>query len=183
MATTNAVGNSLTGSTGSGAFVGANSPTLVTPVLGAATGTSLNLGGSTLSTYTATTNMTPTITFSVPGDLSVSYSVQTGKYAVIGSFCTLVFTLTFTPTYTTASGFVILGFGAAPNFSTNPTGSVVVIGSTWPAGSTCPVILGLSGNTALLKATGSTLANTNFTTTNFPTAVAVTIAGSVSYLV
>lgn len=34
MATKNAVGNSLTGSTGSGAFVGATSPTLVTPALG-----------------------------------------------------------------------------------------------------------------------------------------------------
>lgn len=34
MANTNAVGNALTGSTGSGAFVGAISPTLVTPALG-----------------------------------------------------------------------------------------------------------------------------------------------------
>ncbi len=37
MATKNAVGNSLTGSTGTGTFVGASSPTLVTPLLGTPT--------------------------------------------------------------------------------------------------------------------------------------------------
>lgn len=42
MGTVNSVGNSLTGSTGSGAFVGATSPTLVTPTLGAALATSIN---------------------------------------------------------------------------------------------------------------------------------------------
>jgi hypothetical protein len=47
----NQVGNSLTGLTGTGAFVGANTPTLITPVLGAATATSINFGGSTLSSY------------------------------------------------------------------------------------------------------------------------------------
>jgi hypothetical protein len=41
----------VTDETGSGALVFANTPTLVTPVLGAATATSINLGGSTLSNY------------------------------------------------------------------------------------------------------------------------------------
>lgn len=46
MANKNAVGNALTGSTGSGAFVGATSPTLVTPVLGTpASGTLTNCTG------------------------------------------------------------------------------------------------------------------------------------------
>jgi len=44
MTTKNAVGNSLTGSTGSGTFVGATSPTLVTPALGVATATSITAG-------------------------------------------------------------------------------------------------------------------------------------------
>lgn len=47
MATTNSVGNALTGLTGSGTFVGATSPTLVTPVLGAATATSLAFSPTT----------------------------------------------------------------------------------------------------------------------------------------
>lgn len=41
MAAVNQVGNTLTGATGTGNFVGANTPTLITPVIGAATGTSL----------------------------------------------------------------------------------------------------------------------------------------------
>ncbi len=50
MTAVNSVGNALTGSTGTGAFVGANTPTLITPVIGAATGTSLvTSGGITAS--------------------------------------------------------------------------------------------------------------------------------------
>ena len=46
MANKNAVGNALTGSTGSGAFVGATSPTLITPVLGTpSSGTLTNCTG------------------------------------------------------------------------------------------------------------------------------------------
>ncbi len=47
MATNNAVNTSLSGQTGTGNFVGANTPTLITPVIGVATGTSLNFGAST----------------------------------------------------------------------------------------------------------------------------------------
>jgi hypothetical protein len=65
----NQVGNSLTGLTGTGTFVGANTPTLITPVLGAATGTSLVLSGkltannsingfATTATAAATTTLT-----------------------------------------------------------------------------------------------------------------------------
>jgi len=60
MAVVNQVGNALTGSTGTGAFVGDNTPTLVTPNIGAATGTSLSVSGaiaSTASTITAGTNV------------------------------------------------------------------------------------------------------------------------------
>lgn len=42
----NSVGNGLTGVTGSGTFVGATSPTLVTPTLGVASGTSLQLSAA-----------------------------------------------------------------------------------------------------------------------------------------
>jgi hypothetical protein len=43
MTTINLVGNGLSGSTGSGNFIGANTPILITPNIGAATGTSLAL--------------------------------------------------------------------------------------------------------------------------------------------
>lgn len=56
MATVNAVGNALTGSTGSGAFVGATSPSLVTPTLGAATATSITFSPTTGGIVGTTTN-------------------------------------------------------------------------------------------------------------------------------
>ncbi len=49
MTAVNQVGNTLTGSTGTGTFVGANTPTLITPVIGAATGTSLSVVGPILA--------------------------------------------------------------------------------------------------------------------------------------
>ncbi len=50
MATMNQVGVGLSGSTGTGNFVGANTPTLITPVIGAATGTSLTTSGNIITT-------------------------------------------------------------------------------------------------------------------------------------
>ena len=47
MATNNSINLSLSGQTGTGSLVGSNTPTLVTPVIGAASGTSINLGSST----------------------------------------------------------------------------------------------------------------------------------------
>lgn len=58
MAVVNQVGNALTGSTGSGLFVGATSPTLVTPVLGAASATSISFS-STSGIIGTTTNDSP----------------------------------------------------------------------------------------------------------------------------
>lgn len=56
MTTINAVNNGLSGSTGSGAFVGANTPTLITPIIGAATGTSLVFSPTTSGIVGTTTN-------------------------------------------------------------------------------------------------------------------------------
>jgi len=56
MTTNNAVNVGLAGSTGSGNFVGATSPTLVTPTLGAATATSLTFSPTTSGIVGTTTN-------------------------------------------------------------------------------------------------------------------------------
>lgn len=56
MAVINQVGNALTGSTGTGAFVGATSPTLVTPTLGAATATTVTFSPTTGGIVGTTTN-------------------------------------------------------------------------------------------------------------------------------
>jgi len=46
MATVNSTGNSLTGITGTGTFVGANTPTLITPALGSASATRVAIAGT-----------------------------------------------------------------------------------------------------------------------------------------
>ncbi len=47
---------------------------------------------------------TPTFDFATPGDLSVAYAAQEGMYFRVGPVIFINFRLTFTPTYTTASG-------------------------------------------------------------------------------
>jgi len=51
---------------------------------------------------------TPTLTFATPGDLSVSYATQDGRYIKIGTTVTAWCNLQCTPTHTTASGAAML---------------------------------------------------------------------------
>jgi len=53
---------------------------------------------------TLTGTFTPTITFATPGDLTVAYAAQTGSYSIVGNLLYVNVSVTFTPTYTTASG-------------------------------------------------------------------------------
>ncbi len=72
----------VTDETGTGALVFANTPTLVTPALGAATATSINFGGTSLANYVEG-SITPTIVSSGGG--SVTYATQVGTYTRIGN--------------------------------------------------------------------------------------------------
>jgi hypothetical protein len=108
MATVNIIDLGLSGQTGTGTFVGNTSPTLVTPNVGVASATSLTFGGGVLAAYAVGT-FTPTFSFGTPGDLSVSYVTQNGFYTKIGKLVFVNLQLVCTPTYTTATGFVIIG--------------------------------------------------------------------------
>lgn len=99
--TISVLGNAVTGS---GSVVLANTPTLVTPVLGAATATSINFGGSTLSNYVSNGTFNSTITAATVGDLSVVYTNQSSQYTRIGNLVYVRWQCNFTPTFTTASG-------------------------------------------------------------------------------
>lgn len=185
MATINAVGTGLTGASGTGNFVGNNSPTLISPALGAATATSINFGGSTLSTYTAFTTWTPAFTFATPGNLTVAYAGQTGYYTQIGDVVIATFSLTYTPTYTTSSGAIHLtGLPVAANASINFTGSMYASAPTFPAGTT-NIVLFLPGGATYLEiiASGSATADAAFTTTQSLTSVQTTFAGTIVYSV
>jgi len=84
MAVVNSVGNALTGSTGTGAFVGETSPTLVTPTIGAATGTSITFSPTTGGIVGTTTNddanagiVGQYVTASIPFSSAVSLTTGT----------------------------------------------------------------------------------------------------------
>lgn len=74
------LGNS---STGSGSVVLSTSPTLTTPNIGAATATSINFGGSSLSVYTTGT-FVPVLSFG-GGSTGITYSTQAATYTTIGN--------------------------------------------------------------------------------------------------
>lgn len=184
MATNNSVNTSLAGQTGTGVFVGATSPTLVTPVLGAATATSINFGGGALSSFIPTTVFTPTVTFATPGDLSVAYVARVCSYTKIGNLVFVSIFIQFTPTYTTSAGnFIIADMpvaGTAVECGLSPYNNSVSV--TYPAGTTFFAIIPQADTTALVRGMGSATASAIWTVTELPTALTHTIAGSGFYL-
>lgn len=189
MPVVNQVGNALTGSTGTGSFVGSTNATLTTPNIGAATATSINFGGSTLSSYIAgNTAFTPSFSFVTPGDLSVSYTNRTGRYARVGNVVFIEIYISGTPTYTTSSGqLIITGLPFAPtsqNFSVGAT--YVGCSAGYPANVTYPVLLLFAGLTdAYLFGGGSANAGDAiaFTTANFQSGNTFSIFSNFFYYV
>lgn len=185
MATNNAVNTTLSGQTGTANFVGSTSPTLVTPTLGAALATSINFGGSTLNNYTSITAWTPVFTFATPGNLSVVYTTQVGNYSRIGNIITANFQLSFTPTFTTATGNVtITGLPVTSNAASGNVsfGSCFVNCTSFPTATTCVVIdIAANASSFALLGFGSGIGVASFTITNFPTTVAAIIQGSIVY--
>ena len=184
MTTINSVGNGLSGVTGSGNFVGANTPTLITPVLGVATATSINFGGSTLSTYVSETSWTPVFTFGAPGDLAVSYTLQSGRWTQIGNLVTLTFYIAFTPTFTTSSGFANVNgfpFTAAASPTTN-------IGSAFYShiifvGNQIALEIDASTSEIVFAIFGSGQASTALTTANFVSGTAYALGGTITIMI
>lgn len=183
MANINQVGNALSGRTGTGLFLGSNTGSMTTPTLGVATATSINFGGNALANYLEQT-FTPTFTFTTPGDLSVSYGFRQARYTRIGRLVNASFSLVVTPTYTTASGDVLitgLPFTSAANasgvfFEKN-------MGLTYPVGVT-HVVLYLAAASSTFKIRGlGTAVNTFFTTTQFPTATSGTFSFTIKFIV
>lgn len=188
MATNNSTNTTLAGQTGTGTFAGSTSPTFVTPVLGAASATSINFGGSTLSTYTARTAWTPAITFVTPGDLSVAYTTQVGFYVRVGDMVSLGFVIVAALTYTTASGSVnITGIPFASNSTANnyAEGSCRLGTVAFPTGTTSASLEIIPNSSVIvINGSGASTAATQFSVTQFvSSASSRTIVGSIVYFV
>jgi hypothetical protein len=187
MATENQVDTGLKGSTGSGMFVGSISPSLVTPILGVASATSMNFGGSSLSDYIDNTPFTPTFTCATPGDLSFAYTTQQGFYVRIGNIVFYVMSVRGTPTFTTASGQIqVGGLPITPSQAHGDCLGISVNNSafTYPVGTTQVAVqtLGAGGNLGWI-AFGSAVASSTVTMANITTGVAFNAQYSGSYFV
>ena len=191
--------NTISDETGSGALVFATSPTLVTPALGTpvsgsltnCTGLPVSTGisglGTGITTLLASTyetgTWTPAVSFATPGNLSVSYTIQTGQYVKIGALVYIYMVLQFTPTYTTASGAVAITgmpFSAA---DTNVGGVLggQLAGLTYPASRVFPVIRFTSGTNIGVVAFASGFAASAITTTQMPSGTAQQFIFTVCY--
>lgn len=176
--------SALTDETGTGAAVFATSPTLVTPELGAATATSISFGNEALANYDEGT-FTPTFTFTTPGNLSVSYSAQSGTYVRIGKTVYVAYTLIWTPTYTTSAGTCVFGgfpftaAGVNANINAGQHGSTVVYGS---AGTDTYLFANISGAGFQLRTQKSGGANSTLGVTQFVSGSAYTLVVAGTYI-
>jgi hypothetical protein len=194
---------SLTDETGSGANVFATSPTLVTPALGtpssgtltSCTGLPVTTGisglGANVSTILTTsaavgTTWTPTFTFSTPGDISLSYALQFGRYTKVGNVIYYMFWLTVTPTFTTSSGTIRIGGLPTACIGVNFLGGACITNSgfTYPAGRTAVFSEAAASNTYMnLIANGSAVAPIALGSTNVVSGAALDIQGTGFYMV
>lgn len=132
-------------------------------------------------------NWTPTITFATPGDLSVSYNSNTGRYVKVGKMVTLWFSVvTSSFTYTTASSTLLIptipfapasdiGFRGCFNFQgitkANYTQFTVVANA------------GVSATSLFVEGTGSAQSSVNLVASDFPSGGTVLLKGTISYFV
>ena len=136
---------------GSGAIALTTSPTFVTPVLGAATATSINFGGSTLSAY-ATGSWTP-----IDGSgASLSFTLATGSYIKIGNLVWASCQVTY-PSTANASQAIIGGLPFATGSTLEKQGGNVC----YTTSATMQHILTTASNTifTLFTAAGGSVTN------------------------
>jgi hypothetical protein len=124
---------------------------------------------------------TPALTFAVPGDLNIAYTVQTGAYRRIGPLVFINFViLTSTFTHSTASGSATITGLPVASISES-RGSINVQGITQANYTQWILVVSGSGSTATIQASGSGQGNTAVAAAQMPTGGTVLIAGSAVY--
>ncbi|MEZ5958378.1 MAG: hypothetical protein R3C27_14335 [Hyphomonadaceae bacterium] len=138
-----------------------------------------------MSPLSAQGTYAPTFSFDTPGDLSVAYTQQAGVHRRIGNLIVVDGRLSFTPTYTTASGAARFGGLSAPaSFGGASAASFESGGAaSWPSGATQLLSPSVEGeNHVIGQATGSGV-NTQLSHTYFTSGTARVVNYSLSYSV
>ncbi|MFD3301981.1 hypothetical protein [Aquipseudomonas alcaligenes] len=125
---------------------------------------------------------TPVLTFSTPGDLSVAYSAQSGRYTKVGRLVSADFTVvTTTFTHTTASGELQMTGLPFTNGASNSQ-STLGFGGITKAGFTQFVFqLASSSSTLVGRASGSAQAFSQVVAADMPTGTEKRFIGSINY--
>lgn len=123
MAVINQVGNSLTGATGTGKFVGETSAVMVTPTIGAATGTSLRLSNSGILDNNGVSILTLNSVASAVNYITISNNIAGSRpyFEAIGSDTNIVLSLNGKGT----GGVEIEGTSTNDNANTGYVGQVI----------------------------------------------------------
>jgi len=141
---------------------------------------------NTLDDYEEGT-FSPVLTFSTPGDLSVTYSIQFGKYTKIGNKVTVEWAIiTSTFTHTTASGsLLITGMPFAIAASTTSIGTITPSGINKVGYTQVQTRLGGGGGTTGLDlmATGMGVGVSAVAVADAVTGASINFRGTISYLV
>lgn len=129
-------------------------------------------------------SFTPTVTFATPGDLSVTYGEQTGRYNKLpGNRYIVLIRLNFTATFTTASG--ALRVGGLPSIGNGSWQIGQVENSsniTYPAGRTALLAWVVSSQTyCQIQGVGSAVNASQLTTANLVSGVATILNFSGPY--
>ncbi|MHA8083514.1 hypothetical protein ACST14_08835 [Aquirufa sp. A-Brett2-15D] len=190
----------MTDETGTGALVFANTPTLVSPVIGLATGTSLTLTGGVSAGTSTLTSLSVTNNATVGGNLSVAgTSTLTGNSTIGGTLgvtgATTLAALTTTGAATFSSTVKITSGAAAGKVLTsdasgnatwqNTGGSITTLSATGTATSTASYIIytgSTSGQTITIPSAVTLGAGRELTIKNVAS-VSVSIASAGGYLI
>jgi hypothetical protein len=174
----------MTDETGTGALVFANTPTLVTPVIGAATGTSLSLTGN-LSAAAGTFSSTLTAGASTLASAAVTgdLAVNTNKFTVAATSGNTVIAGTLGVTGATTLSSTLGVTGATTLGNTLAVSGAGTFSSTLTAGASTLASAAITGNETVggtLGVTGATtLSSTLIAGTSTLTSVSVTNNGTV----
>jgi hypothetical protein len=182
-------GTGSTTSTGSGSVVLANTPTLITPIIGAATGTSLSVSGNVNS-------LTQTITGSTSGVITIRGQAISGTYnynlpttaGTSGQVLTSGGGLTAAMTWTTAGTGTVTSVALSVPTFLSVSGSPITTNGTLAvtlSGTALPVLNGGTGSTTATGSGSVVLANTPTLITpiiGVATGTSLSVSGNVNSL-